>query len=170
MLSVYKIRCVRKSDLLCESQETFALWVILLYNCVTGKCCLWSIHSPLHPGMYLSADLFIVPFPSFLHRSYLELQRTAMFSSSPANWCNASSCLHEKHFSTFIKTKCNSFSFINRMISCKIVLTKSCTFLLKWLPILNGYAAQIYPPDQNKSKLNFRPHQQCPFFRYEPFH
>lgn len=31
-------------------------------------------------------------------------------------------------------------------------------------------AAEIYPPDQKKSKLNFRPHQQCPFFRYEPFH
>lgn len=82
---------------------------------------------------------------------------------------NASSCLHEKHFSTFIKTKCNSFSFINRMISCKIVLNKSCTFLLKCLPILNGSAAQIYPPNQNKSKLNFRPHQQCPFFAMSRF-
>lgn len=120
---------------------------------MTWKCCLWSFHSRLHPGMNLSADLFIVLFPSELHLSYLELLHTTMILSSPANWCNSFSWLHKKHFSTFIKTKCNSFSFTPRMIPCKIFLTKPCTFLLKQLPVLNGSTAQIYPVDY-RTKIN----------------
>lgn len=115
-------------------QETFTLWIILLYNCMTWKCCLWSFHSPLHPGMNLSADLFIVLFPSSLHMSY----------STPLWFCLPlqTDAIHflgctEKHFSTLIKTKCNSFSFTPRMIPCKIFLTKPCNFLLKLLPVLN---------------------------------
>ncbi len=77
--------------------------------------------------------------------------------------CNAFSCLHEKHFSTFIKTKCNSFSFIH----LNDFLQNRLNQILHFPP---EKAAQIYPPEQNKSKLNVRPHQQCPFFCYEPFH
>lgn len=101
------------------------------------------------------------PF-SFIPTSEL-LRATTMILTSNAMHLY----VYAKNISVFIKTKCNFFSFTPRMIPCKIVLAKSSTLLLKWLPVLNGSATQIYPPDQNKSHQNFRPHQQCPC---KPFH
>lgn len=83
-----------------------------------GACCLHGLFAHLvHPGMHLSAYLFIIPVSSSLHLSYFKLQcRLSLYRQTDAMHLLVCMALTQKHFGTFVRTKCNLFLSTARMI------------------------------------------------------